>query len=173
MSEEMKTKEQEKEKNEKVKTPFSRAKRKVLIFFGVAILFFVAISVLISALVDAFLGAVLGGIWIACILILALPSELKRVKRCFCHECGERYDYNRDVEWDVTEVEIKEKSTNPNSNRRQVVGIRIEHVDVECSCENCGATASFSHKFRTGEEYDDGHAKVQNIQTLVRKYFKV
>ena len=103
-----------------------------------------------------------------------LPSSLKKVKRCFCPECGEKYDYNNDVEWEVSEIEIKEqKNTNSKSYTKKIVGIRIEHVDVECHCANCGATNSFSHKFRTVEVYDDGQVNVKNIQSIVKKNFKL
>ena len=174
MSEEMNTMTSEAEQTAKVKNkPVTKAKRKVWISFGILTIVFVAISALISLFLHPIFGVAFGGICEIVLLIVWIPSELKRVKRCFCPECGEKYNYNNDVEWEVSEIEIKEKNTNPNSDRKQIAGIRIEHIDAECHCRKCGATNSFSHKFRTGVVYDNGQVKVDNIQIIVKKYFKV
>lgn len=174
MAEEMKTTTEEIEETIKAKKkPVTRAKRKVWISLGILTIVFAALSVLISMFLHPVFGLAFGGICEIVALIVWLPSELKRVKRCFCPECGEKYNYNNDVEWEVSDVEIKEKSTNPNSDKKQVAGVRIEHIEAECTCSKCGANSCFSHKFRTGVVYDNGQVKVQNIQTIVKKYFKV
>ena len=174
MGEKMKTINSEAEQTKKAKKkPVEKAKGKVWISFGILTIVFVAISVLISLFLHPLFGFAFGGICEIVALIVWLPPELKRVKRCFCRECGEKYDYNNDVEWEVSEIEIKEKNTNPNSDRKQIAGIRIEHIDAECHCANCGATNSFRHKFRTGVVYDNGQVKVDNIEIIVKKYFKV
>jgi len=67
-----------------------------------------------------------------------LQSELKRVKSNFCRQCGARYDYQTCVEWEASEVEIKDRHTSPNSAKQQVIGIRVEHVDFICTCARCG-----------------------------------
>ena len=174
MAEEMTTVTSDAEKSAKAKKkPVAKAKGKVWINFGILTIVFVAISVLISLTLLPLFGVAFGGICEIVLLIVWIPSELKRVKRCFCPECGEKYDYNRDVEWEVSDIEIREKNANPNSDRKQIVGIRFEHVDAECHCARCGATRSFSQKFRTGVVYDNGQVKVDNIQVIVKKYFKV
>ena len=174
MSEEKKTMTNEVEEESKAtKKPVEKAKRKVWISFGIITIIFAVISVLMSRFGLSFLGVAFGGICEFVLLIVWLPSELKRVKRCFCPECGEKYDYNNDIEWEVSEIEIKEKNTNPNSTQKQIAGIRIEHIDAECYCSYCGTTNNFSHKFRTGVVYDNGQVKVENIQIIVKKYFKV
>ena len=170
MSEEMRNTVQEPEETlKKKKKPVTRERIKVWITFGVA--------TVILGIIPCFLlfpiGILFSGICMLMLLFVWLPASLKKVKRCFCPECGEKYDYDNDVEWEVSEIEIKEKITNPKSDRKQLAGIRIEHVDVECHCANCGATNSFSHKFRTGEVYDDGQVNVKNIQIIVKKYFKL
>lgn len=122
---------------------------------------------------NAFLGICAASLSIAVLLIVWLPGELKRVKRNYCQECGARYDYQSCVEWEVGEVELKEKRTNPNSDKKQITAIRVEHVDFNCTCARCGSESSFTQKYQTGEVYDNGSVKKRNIETMIRKYFKV
>ena len=153
------------------KRPVDRARKKVWIEAVFMILLFGAIAAVIS-MYSAPIGIFIGVLFVILDLCVYVPSNLKRVKRCHCRECGEKYNYNRDVEWEVTDIELKERNTNPNSDKKQIVAVRIEHIDAECHCENCGAVSSFHHKFQTGVEYDNGSADVKNIETLVRRYFK-
>ena len=150
-----------------------RAKIKVWIFALIMAMVFSIISAVIAQFLSNEIAMAFYAICVLCELIIWLPKELKRVKRCFCRHCGEKYDYNRDVSWDVSDVEIKEKSTNPNSQGKQVVGVRYEHVDVECTCANCGEEFCFSQKFKTGVVYDNGHVDAKNIKSIMKNYFKV
>ena len=155
------------------KSKIRRARLKVWISAAVITAIMGAIGALIGSLLDPIFGVLYFGITVVVLMIVWLPGELVRVRRCFCSRCGEKYDYLNDVEWEVSDIEIKEKNTNPNKTTRQVEGIRIEHVDAECICRKCGETRNFHKKFRTGVLYDDGKVKAQNIQVIMKKYFKV
>lgn len=154
---------------------YKRSKQKVWTTIGIASIILTAIFALGSLLL---LGNPLFGICIAVLsiglcLVVWIPKELKRIKRNYCQECGAKYNYQTCVDWEVSEVEIKEKSTNPNSDRKQIVGVRVEYIDFTCTCEKCGKKTSFTEKYQTGEVYDDGSVKKRNIENVISKYFKV
>ncbi len=154
---------------------YKRSKRKVWISAGIIAVIVVAIFVVGSLLLfdGVFFGICAAALSIAVLLIVWLPGELKRVKRNYCQECGARYDYQSCVEWEVSDVEIKEKRTNPNSDRKQIVGVRVEYIDFTCTCAKCGNETSFTQKYQTGEVYDNGSVKKRNIESVIKKYFKV
>lgn len=154
---------------------YKRSKVKVWISAGIILVVVAAIFIGGSLLLlgDAFFGICAAAICLAVLLVVWLPKELKRVKRNYCQECGARYDYQSCVEWEVDEIEIKEKRTNPNSNKKQIVGVRIEHVEFTCTCAKCGSEASFMQKYQTGEIYDDGSVKKRSVESVIKKYFQV
>ena len=98
----------------------------------------------------------------ALLIIFALSSggqTKKRIKRSYCPECGEKYDYNDDVEYVVSE-EI-EKNTS------------IEAVvDFECTCGNCGNSTEFTEKFTIASIDKNGNVVYKNLGTEAKKYFK-
>lgn len=166
-------------KNESEKTVDKRAykRSKSKTWISAAIIAVIVSAIFIGGsfiiLGGAFFGICAALISVSVLLFVWLPGELKRVKRNYCQACGERYDYQTCVEWEVSDIEIKEKRTNPNSDRKQVAGVRVEHVDFNCTCKKCGNVASFTQKYQTGEVYDDGSVKKRNIDSLIKKYFKV
>ena len=163
----------EKEVEETIdKSAYKRAKTKTWIISAVFVAIFAAIGIIGSLMLESWVGICVG-VFAVIVLLVWLPGELKRVKNNFCQECGARYDYQRCVEWEVSDVVIKEKRLNPNSDRKQIAGIRVEHVDFTCTCEKCGNTISFTKKYQTGEVYDDGTVKKRNVESIIKKYFKV
>ena len=173
MSDEMRKDEENTGEIEKDFSKLKKAKAKLWISFGILTLVFAVIGVALAIFIHYYAAIFFSGICEIMLLIVWLPKQFKRVKRCFCSECGAKYDYQEDVSWEVSDIEIKEKSTNPNSKSRQVAAVRIEYVDFECSCEKCGSVSTFTHKFQTGVEYDDGREKVKNVALLIKDYFKV
>ncbi|MBE6594229.1 MAG: hypothetical protein E7644_00370 [Ruminococcaceae bacterium] len=166
------------EKKNEIKVDMSaykRSKRKVWISAAIVAGIVAAVFIVGSLLLlgNALIGICAALISIAVLLAVWVPGELKRIRRNFCQECGARYDYQTCVEWEVGEIEIKDKKTNPNSDRKQIEGIRIEHVDFTCTCAKCGNVASFTQKYQTGEVYDDGSVKERNVDAVIKKYFKV
>ena len=95
------------------------------------------------------------------VYMLIGPFAIKELKRLFCENCGEKFDYENDVEWEVVE-EISE------GNSRTAV------VEFTCTCGKCGDTKSFTKKFKVAS-YDSqkGTWRQQNLNTLCRKHFKV
>ena len=171
---EMEEKESVEKESEEVgdKSAYKRAKTKTWIISAVFVAIFVAIGIIGGLILGAWAGICVA-IFAVIVLLVWLPGELKRVKNNFCQECGARYDYQRCVEWEVSDVVIKEKRLNPNSDRKQIAGIRVEHVDFTCTCEKCGNEITFTRKYQTGEVYDDGTVKKRNIESMIKKYFKV
>ena len=151
---------------------YKRAKVKTWIIAAVFAGIFAAIGIVGSVMLGEWVGICVA-VFAIIVLLVWLPGELKRIKNNFCQECGARYDYRTCVEWEVSEVEIKEKRTNPNSDRKQIAGVRIEHVDFTCTCAKCGNEMSFTRKYQTGEVYDDGSVKKRNVEPMIKKYFKV
>jgi len=155
------------------KSSYKKAKIKTWIIVAV----FAVIIIGIGILGNIFLGSIacvyIAAAFYAIVLLVWLPQELKRVKNNFCQECGAKYNYQNCVEWQVNEVEIKEKRTNPNSEKKQIIGVRIEHVNIVCTCPKCGNKNSFDKKYQTGEIYDNGAEKLRNVESLIKKYFKV
>ena len=92
MSEEMRNTVQESEETlKKKKKPVTREKIKVWITFGVA--------TVILGIIPCFLlfpiGILFSGICMLMLLFVWLPASLKKVKRCFCPECGEKMPVNK------------------------------------------------------------------------------
>ena len=163
----------EKEVEETIdKSAYKRAKTKTWIIAAVFVAIFAAIGISGSLMLGSWAGICVA-VFAVIVLLVWLPGELKRVKNNFCQECGARYDYRSCVEWEVSDVVIKEKRLNPNSDRKQVAGVRVEYVDFTCTCAKCGNTISFTKKYQTGEVYDDGTVKKRNVESMVKKYFKV
>lgn len=95
--------------------------------------------------------------------IMFLVSERPKIKRNYCKNCGEKYDYESDVSWS----EISE-----DNNGKKIVST----VEFECECGNCGEEVSFTKKFTTAEVItsQNGNTSVRryNLKDLVKKYMK-
>ena len=156
---------------EKKKNDFSKAKARTWLVAAIFAAIGVGLAV-VGLIFNPYIGIFIGAITVITLLVWT-PGEFKRVRRNFCRECEAKYDYANNVEWEVTDVIIKEKKLNPNATGRQVAGQRTEVVDVRCVCPDCGAEQNFTVKFQTGVVYDDGTVKKKNIETLVKKYFKI
>ena len=154
------------------KSGYKRAKRKTWIIFAVFAAIFIGIGVVGSIFLGIGAG-ICAGAFYAIVALIYFPGEFKRVKNNFCQECGARFDYKTCVDWEVGEIEIKEKRANPNSDKKQIIGVRIEHVNITCTCAKCGNEISFTRKFQTGVEYDNNTAKIKNVEPMIKRYFKL
>ena len=123
------------------------------IFVGIVLTFFV-------------LYLVLGKLWamgVSLFLLLSVFGNMydrKRIRRSFCANCGEQYDYDNDVAWECSNV--------LTSGSKQKAD-----VEIECSCSRCGSRRAFVKTFTTGEVDTLGRIKEYNLYNLVRKYFKI
>ena len=83
----------------------------------------------------------------------------KRINRSYCPSCSTKYDYQKDISWEVTDT--TETATKETAN-----------VEFECLCRNCKEKQEFTQKFVVAT-YDQKNNswKENNIETLTRKYF--
>ena len=152
-------------------TTLEEAKQKTKNFCILMGVIFLVFSVL-AALLHIFFGIIM---LIGCGIILAVLyfKENQKNKRNFCKECGARIDYESGVEWEVTGFEEKDFNPNPNSNSKQIIKKKIAIVEFTCTCEDCGATRTFSQKYDAIIWYDNGTRKDNNIETMAKNYFKI
>ena len=130
----------------------------------------------VFAVLFCLLHILLGLLWaVAAVGILAFLKfkwEQKN-KRNFCPDCGARYDYERCIAWEVSDVERKTMNTNPNAQGKQVIQKDVATVNFTCTCEKCGNERQFSNKYDITIWYDDGSRKDVNLQTAAKNYFKL
>ncbi len=83
----------------------------------------------------------------------------KCINRSYCPSCSTKYNYQKDISWEVTDT--METATKETAN-----------VEFECVCPNCNEVQVFNQNFVTAS-YDQkkNSWKQNNIQTLTRKYF--
>ena len=147
------------------KTPREKAlfdnKKFSLIFLIVAI-----VSAVLSIVFDKIDGDATGTIamifmWIfliSCILTIVVVLDRKRIKRSYCPHCGEKYDYEDDIAWEVSNVTIF------NSDKRA-------DVKFQCVCANCGEETFFTKNFKIAY-FQNGKYIEKNIRTEAKNYFK-
>lgn len=130
---------------------------KVLFIIAVVEAFYFALDWFI--LKEYYIALGLSAFMLVVVYIPMLFSELKRVKRSFCKYCGAKYNYNRDIAWEVSSEEEKTNSL-------------VAYVDVECTCQNCGAEVDFTLKQTTASvDPKTGRVKQYNLRNSMRKYF--
>lgn len=112
------------------------------------------------AFVDGLAGVVFFfGIAFILISQVMCANDRKRIKRTYCPECGEKYDYDEDIEWEVEDVVTGEK-------REEAT------IEVECCCGNCENERSFRVKMTTAYFDANGNLKENNLYNQMKKYFK-
>lgn len=148
------------EKNSNL-TPREKAlsdNKKLIIIFGLITL---ALAVTTSVL-EVIVGLNVGFIMVLCLLSLVLffggIIDRKKIKRSYCPYCGEHYNYEDDVSWEVSNVVESANDTRAN-------------VDFNCACSNCGEETSFTQNFRVGY-FKNGNYVEENIFNVAKKYFK-
>ena len=137
----------------------------VAVIFGVFVVLFSLLSIVVGllwAVVAAGIIAYLYFVWTT------------QNKRNFCPACGTKYDYERCVAWQVSDVEIKEVNSNSNSSQgKQVIGKKMATVEFTCTCENCGDEREFTKRYEIATLYSDGTLKEYNIANMAKNYFKL
>ena len=147
-------------KEKKTKTPKDKALKSnkitfiVLEVIGIACL---AAGYIIGDMV-LYAGVLFGG----CFVLMG-PYVWAKGKKCinnsFCPECGTKYQYETDVEWEVT-------GQTDDGNKEKAI------VEFNCVCRKCNHEAEFTQTFVTAY-YDNkkGTWVRHNVKTLARKYF--
>lgn len=126
----------------------------------IATLIFLGIGVVLAVLgfnADSFIGLL--GILFIIIAVLWITARRTIIKRRYCAKCGERYDYESDIAWEVAEEYETENDI------RDV-------VNFTCSCSHCGEEVRFSKTFKVAYVDKNGNVHKNNVSALASKYFK-
>ena len=126
----------------------------------IATLIFLGIGVVLAALgfnADSFIGLL--GILFIIIAVLWITARRTIIKRRYCAKCGERYDYESDIAWEVAEEYETENDIK-------------DVVNFTCSCSHCGEEVRFSKTFKVAYVDKNGNVHKNNASSLAGKYFK-
>lgn len=126
----------------------------------IATLIFLGIGVVLAVLgfnADSFIGLL--GILFIIIAVLWITARRTIIKRRYCAKCGERYDYESDIAW-----EVEEEFETENDIR--------DVVNFTCSCSHCGEEVRFSKTFKVAYVDKNGNVHKNNVSALASKYFK-
>ena len=126
----------------------------------IATLIFLGIGVVLAALgfnADSFIGLL--GILFIIIAVLWITARRTIIKRRYCAKCGERYDYESDIAWEVAEEYETENDIK-------------DVVNFTCSCSHCGEEVRFSKTFKVAYVDKKGNVHNNNVSALAGKYFK-
>ena len=130
----------------------------------------------VFAVLFCLLHILLGVLWAvaaAGIIVFLNFKWNQKNQRNFCQDCGTRFDYEECVSWEVSDVERKTMTTNPNSQSKQVIQKDVATVVFTCTCAECGSEKTFSEKYDITLWYDDGSRKDVNLQNAAKNYFKL
>ena len=134
------------------------------IVFGVFVVLFCFLHILL---------ALIWAVAAAGITLYLYAKWNQRNKRNFCSDCGARFDYERCVSWEVSNVERKTLNPNSNSQSKQAIQKDVATVEFKCTCEECGSEKNFSQKYDVTIWYDDGSRKDVNLKNVAKEYFKI
>ena len=126
----------------------------------IATLIFLGIGVVLAALgfnADSFIGLL--GILFIIIAVLWITARRTIIKRRYCAKCGERYDYESDIAWEVAEEYETENDIK-------------DVVNFTCSCSHCGEEVRFSKTFKVAYVDKNGNVHKNNVSALAGKHFK-
>lgn len=126
----------------------------------IATLIFLGIGVVLAALgfnADSFIGLL--GILFIIIAVLWITARRTIIKRRYCAKCGERYDYESDIAWEVAEEYETENDIK-------------DVVNFTCSCSHCGEEVRFSKTFKVAYVDKNGNVHKNNVSALAGKCFK-
>ena len=126
----------------------------------IATLIFLGIGVVLAALgfnADSFIGLL--GILFIIIAVLWITARRTIIKRRYCAKCGERYDYESDIAWEVAEEYETENDIK-------------DVVNFTCSCSHCGEEVRFSKTFKVAYVDKNVNVHKNNASSLAGKYFK-
>lgn len=104
-------------------------------------------------------GLIIIGVTFVLTAIGLFTMVRSRAKKNYCKKCGEKYDYNRDIEWTQESEENTGKAI-------------WAHIAFRCVCNNCGNERTFNRNFRTAYLDDKGNIHRNNLEALIRNAFK-
>lgn len=93
------------------------------------------------------------------LLFFGLLSAKKHEKRIHCNKCNTKYNYEDDVEWNVIEENIGDKSS-------------YAKVEITCTCPKCGEVKTFRANFTTAQISSSGCVRRYSLDSSIKNYFK-
>ena len=136
-------------------------RKKEIINLIIAFFIMGSISLVVAIVGFAVVSPIMG--LIGLIILLGVPVatfyEYRNVNLSYCRKCGEKYDYDCDVEWNVVDVKCEEK-------KEETI------VSISCTCHNCGVERSFERKYITATIDDKGNEKIKPIEPQIKRCFK-
>lgn len=145
--------------SEKSKVVTPRRKRiifSIILFSVMAVIAFV-ITIVGFAVVSPIMGVI--GLFALLLVAASAIDSYRDINLSYCKKCGEKYDYDCDVEWDTSDVKYV-------SRREETI------VSINCTCHNCGVERSFRRKYITGTVDDKGNVKIKPIEPQIKHSFK-
>ena len=168
MSDENKNNENKETQVTNEKTAVKKAITKHFINCGIVAAAAVLVMIISIAMGEAGMLLLLIGLAVAVFAPIAGVMGLAQIKRVHCKECGEKYDYDKDVAWECEGEETKDTSNASDSSAKTTA-----IVAFTCRCHKCGATKEFKTKFVTATYSGKSGVKRYNLNNLCKKYFNV
>lgn len=138
------------EKKTVVKNPKKKAMRGFLIT-TIVLLVIIVVSFILLAPLGFLLLAVSVWLW---------PGEFMRIRRVYCNQCGNAFDWQRDVSC---------QTQNQVQSAKKVTAT----VEFECRCHHCGAEKTFRKVFTIARYSEQDHSwRKENLSALCRRYFE-
>ena len=146
------------------KTPLEQAiikvKKTALIVAAVSIVLIIVGFILTEFELEIGLVPFVLGFIVLIAIAIGTPMVIKQTKNGHCKNCGEKYEYDRDVSW-VEEEEIRKE------------GAVVSVVRFTCHCDNCDDIREFTKKFTVASYNQQKNSwSYSNLENLCRKYFK-
>lgn len=108
---------------------------------------------------------------IACAILiggLCLKMWIK-TERNFCSKCKEKFNYDTDVNWMVTQQ--REEGRQPGSSN--IIKKRYATIKFTCTCSKCHNLYEFTEEKEIVTWYSDGKITEKNVADIARSYFQL
>ena len=108
---------------------------------------------------------------IACAILigrLCLKIWIK-TERNFCSKCKEKFNYDTDVNWMITQQ--REEGKQPGSSN--IIKKRYATIKFTCTCSKCHNLYEFTEEKEIVTWYSDGKITEKNVADIARSYFQL
>ena len=92
-----------------------------------------------------------------------------KTERNFCSKCKEKFNYDTDVNWMVTQQ--REEGRQPGSTN--IIKKRYATIKFTCTCSKCHNLYEFTEEKEIVTWYSDGKITEKNVADIARSYFQL
>lgn len=90
----------------------------------------------------------------------------------YCPKCKEKYNYDTDIEYNVTSTDHKTHKLNPNHDRsKQIESAWYYNYKIKCSCHKCNHNREYNKKLLYAVSYYDGKEEIKNPEYTLERYY--